>query len=403
MGKLSNWDALTGAIGTTQAELYQGLANLDIPFVDAAIKLTCNINSEHADTLAKTAYERAFINTLCNLTGGATPQELPPPFAGGQCSGVRYRVTITTDRFFINSGDLIQENVVRDDFVTYGEVSAVYGELGVNDDRPELSAYYFFINGFTADGDIDNRRYFIAGNNIREEIKDISLAREDGLPDNCGDPASSFPPGATRPDIFSQPVVDDSSLPPGSTVDIDKTGDLPGDTNLDFPICVNFGEFSICLDHDGIYKNNNNEPDSSGETGSDETPEEFNEEDFDEVTSECIPEPGLDPPTGTDPAEDVDSCNVDNGGFDYLLITMTVEPDSSKVIQHHNPDHDDFFVGFLHWKILNDGDYYYFPAIPIKKRRNVFKPPEGITGYSAFTIYGAKISIKELRRKIEDA
>ena len=400
MPKISGWEAVTGAVGRTQAELYLGLANAHVPFVDAAIKLTCNINEAHANDIAKSAYDRAFINTLCGLTANPVPQGIPGAYSGGQCPGVSYNIEITSDRYFTNNGDLIQTDYVRN-FNHYGAITAVYDRVRKQDRRPSLDGYYFVIEHHDETGTIaEEAEWFIAGHNIHHVIKNIVVTRNDDGIDDCGNVPDSYPPSPPRPDNFTQPVEYSPSLPSGTYPEVDIVGDLPGDTNLDFPICVNFGDFEICLDYDGIYFNNN---DSPSENPTEESPPiedvPFNPDNFDDTPSVCSSDAGEATAGQPVPDEGVQLCESEVDNLKWLLVTIVQLPTANKRVLHANPEHDDHFAGYLIWKIVDNGTSYYMPSIPIRKVHNAFRPPKDVNGYAIYTTWGAKMNIRELKEK----
>lgn len=389
MGKISNWDIVFGAVGTAQAELYKGLAENNVPFVDSAIKLTCNINEVYANDIAKSTYDRAFINTLCDLTGNPFPTIQPAPFEGGQCDGVLYDVLPTVERF---TGD---NNQVADTTFVFRGVRGRIREVTVVPDANDPNEFQVTVVGSNPDGSrlIVSQRLgdgFTAAN-----VKSARVTRPDGLPDDCGNPDGGYPPSPERPAKFCQAIVTNPELPSGTFDIVGKEGCLPGDTNLDFPICVDFEEFTVCLDYDGVYITRKPEAPKVGE-------KPFNEEDFDEEEAECVPPEEVELDEEGNPIEGVEVCENDTEELKWLLVTITEFPHLGKAVFHVDPKNTDYYAGYVVWYIDTKDGQYTLPAIPIRKEKMAFRPPEDANGYRVYTTNKAKVKLKELKEKPEN-
>lgn len=385
MGKISNWDIVFGAVGQAQAELYQGLANNDVPFVETAINLTCDINDAYSNTLANSAYEKSFINTLCGLTDNPVPQRENPGFTGGQCIGVSYGIQVLLERFDSNGTKL------QDTTFTLQGIRGAIRRINIIPASDNEFEFFLSVANDAPDGSVTVSSLSTGIGFSQMNIKSILVYREDGQPDTCGDPLGEYPPSPERPDQFCAPVQTSKDLPPGTFDIVELEGCIPGDTDLKFPICISYGEFEICFDLDGIFKN----PKGRDE----EPPTAFDPDELDEEDPECTPPEDIELEENGESPEGVEACESETEELEWLLITITKFSDTSKIIAHQKEELSDYFAGYLCWKVKNKSGDFYFPAIPIRKQRNVYKPPEGINGYAVYTTNGAKVSIKEVKKK----
>lgn len=390
MGKISNWDIIFGAVGETQADIYKGLANHDVPFVDTAIRLTCNINAAYSDTLARSAYERGFINRLCDLTNNPLPARIPANFSGGQCDGVIYRVLVKVERFDTNGSQ------VPDTAFVFNSVRGAIQDVNVIPFADDPNRFTVAVVGTNADGSRQVNGQELGVGFSSANVAEVTVTRPDGLPDDCGDPPDGLPPSPPRPDQFCEVVQTDVDLPPGTfeIVEADE-GCIDGDTNLTFPICIEYQGFELCFDLDGIFKNPLGDEKKIGE-------KPFDEEDFDEEDAECTPPEDVELEENGEPPEGVEACEGETEELQWLIVTITKFSDTGKIIVHKDEEFTDYFAGYVVWKITKQGQDYYLPAIPIRKKHNAYKPPIDVNGYGVYTTNGAKVSIKELKEKKTD-
>lgn len=159
---------------------------------------------------------------VCDLPPEPLPVA-PPPFNGGQCQGVPYRVlfSYTNDQGNRNEIEQNIEGVV----VGVYTIPANFGgkSVGIERRNPDGSIQRFFQAGVTDP-------------NTNPAPSLSVLGRVDGLPDTCGDPDGGPvpPPGPVSPEL------------PDITYDID------GDTNITVPIAVIYAP--VYVDLDGSFK-----------------------------------------------------------------------------------------------------------------------------------------------------
>lgn len=123
--------------------------------------------------------------------GYDAPQEAPP-FSGGQCPGVLYRVTVTSDLF----GEQVISSSRRGPILPGGN----------RNQGTESSPSWF---GFYLYGPNQTEGQIYDGANDNQNGRVVSVERVDELPDDCGNPPPSPQPGANPP----------PSTPIGSPVD----------------------------------------------------------------------------------------------------------------------------------------------------------------------------------------
>lgn len=161
------------------------------------------------------------LESFCPLPPGEIP--LPEsPFLGGQCDGVIYNVQLeVTDkgRFNCNERTRVIGRLLEGPIRTIQQrpvdipIDCNPGQMGSNG----LSGSW---------GDVPGQRDIYTpgrANDVTISFQILSIAREDGLTDECGDPPPVFPPGTPTP---TNPFL------PGIDINID----LPdiGPTNITF-------------------------------------------------------------------------------------------------------------------------------------------------------------------------
>jgi len=158
------------------------------------------------------------------ICGLPTPPELgeptlpPPPFTGGQCSCVTYVVSYTRVR--ANPPQTLSGSFTRPGPIS-GPING--GEIPENPGRRSWGFYY----GSAACG---GRKFeLIVGSDLSVSAGQFTVTitgatRQDGQPDNCGNPPGGPPvPPPPAPPVPTPPDIDLPVTPPGGGPDVDFT------------------------------------------------------------------------------------------------------------------------------------------------------------------------------------
>lgn len=158
----------------------------------------------------------AFTRVIEGVTGAAyvirdalfgAPETVPketvpfiPPFTGGQCEGATYRVTATITKNFPSQSPIFSGTIVRQATVT-GRITEI---STTNSPSTGTAAFIRHTNG-TVRTDLDANSYLGEGTIT---IDSISITREGGSDDDCGNLPNPNPP----PPISDSGLAD--SIPP---------------------------------------------------------------------------------------------------------------------------------------------------------------------------------------------
>lgn len=160
------------------------------------------------------------------------PPGAEPPFSGGQCSGVLYRMRIEYYRVDTSDGS---DSYGMREYVVRGPIRG-WEIRGWSSAGSSL-----WLLHSDSDGNPDDTRVAQTAdpNVIYEQVRIFQIERIDGLPDNCGDPPPELPPG-TDPPTDPRPTLPD--------IDVD----LPGIGPVSVPIIPVVGV--VYADVDGSIK-----------------------------------------------------------------------------------------------------------------------------------------------------
>jgi len=209
--------------------------------VQAAGKAACNAAAANPGAYVDIPGGPEVVNAMCSPfwnQEGVSPPQFPVPYLGGQCPGVQYTVKLqTTDGVWVGSPSKVQtENSIN------GPVGGIAYERGTGQqsawDRVELGQ-----------GAPESPRFvaYLAPWGLRDVFV-TEIVREDGLPDDCGNP-SPLPvpsPNPGSPGRFGEthihidPVTNISyDIDVGSPViDIDAGLQIP--VTIDANLTINF-------------------------------------------------------------------------------------------------------------------------------------------------------------------
>lgn len=316
---------------------------------------------------------------LCNQEPPEQPsvEPEPPPFTGGQCPVlyiVNYSVTYDTR-------SIPPPNIITDTF----QITFVYGTIkGIRIERGSSLEQVFIIGGgSTNPSDTVEYGAFAVGTGGEGIISAsiVSVARQDGLPDNCGDPPSGGLPPYIPPDDSTTDYPIDYTDNDGNdfTVDVRFTlGNLQLDidNNITVPFTLSFSpEFNLSLngtinqngDVNISYGNPNYNP--GGKKYGKRNPDNSVPEDNLPETPEDVEEPTIPPPPDEDEEEQT-------GVIRAVIVTTTVMSDKqSLVYQDVNPDIAIPRLGNVAFLIAVGNRVAWTDDIPVRNKRHFIVCP----------------------------
>jgi len=275
------------------------------------------------------------------------PDNQPPlevPFVGGQCDGIAYEMQITYTRYFTQpSCPPVQENNFRSFWGPIVSIRSRIIDVNSNFDRLVIDVY---CRGSTNNTIVPLQWIQDAGGTGSSQklcppstLDNIIVTREDGLPDDCGDPQPDIPP-----DVGREPL-----LPPDISLDIqignNNTFNVPINVTQDDFIDIDFGDININFDGINIdigFGGNGGAPPSlpipsepvspppGGDGGGKPQPD-------DTTTDPDDPAPPP-PPSGDDPATEEPPEEPPEVIRAVLVTVTSVDPASSVIYQGDNPD-----------------------------------------------------------------
>lgn len=389
MGLIASWNEYQEFIGSAIGDTAK-IAAHHVPIVQGITNALCTLNRKYPNTIGGRGYSKYWVRSVCVTPLPEPKPDVLPQFTGGQGNGVDYKMRFyellynpndippytpyirstqiyTLDdvytgpmrgwQLFNQSGTLISYSTYKNE----GEV--VHG-------RCTLRVY--------SRGGVTNSYYFSGGT---RGFEPVGFVRADEKPDNDGDLPSTKP-------------VDEPFNPNDLCFTVDgKKYCVPQDKIDKDPFCfIGFG-VKICIGTDGITI-------EDIEKTLDDEP--FNPEDYDEEDSPCTPATDVSLTDAGLPPKGVETCeNKDAKEVEWVLVTVREFKPSRKAILRSPGELSTIFAGYLVWSVKLPNGEYYMDEIPIRKKQNAYKKPDGTTGYAAYANYDAKISIKEYKQKIE--
>lgn len=192
--------------------------------------------------LPQNSWARGYLNEMCQDIQPPVP---PPdqPFFGGQCNGVQYEVLQEAETFF-NGEPRANQNSRH---IVYGPIGDVGVARPIPNNEPRI--FGFYVDGFD---NLGNPRTFttpIGGLGWTGNQISVQINREDGQPDNCGNPRPGYPP--------NEPTDDDRRTiyripnPDGLDLEIEiKNYDY---SNYNFPMYFTVNGLVAVLDIGGLH------------------------------------------------------------------------------------------------------------------------------------------------------
>ena len=336
------------------------------------------------------------LNRFCPVPPQSAPVIPSSPFSGGQCADVSYAVTLRlTYDWTPNPGG----------FVAGAQVFTAFQDLG-------RAVIFGPINGFTVSPTGEGFKLSMqvraqsrdgtpligspigsgggdvppAGNqavrNLR--VSNISITRNDGLPDNCGNPPPVFPPGTPDPTDPRPPdTVINIDLPDIGPVNITfspTVGIIYVNNQGDFivPVTVNVVEPTIDIDFDidiGVNISRPDEPPQPIDPSPPRNPDDRPEEKDCPPPQDCNDEPETEDPDPEPPEE---------GRKNYRIIGVTVLSavnrtfvPATEILQPAGPNIWAPRLGYIRFVYeLTEEDRTYSEDIPVKLINQYIETPQ---------------------------
>lgn len=370
MSYRQGWDTLLRVSGDTVGGKFNE-AFAQGALGEALVQASCELAREDPRFGNLTSYEKGFYKGLCSEYGYDIDEVQRPgnAYTGGQCP-VPYFIIY----------DVVYQNQTIPD----REVGAHYGKIHsveLDDDgfvvithgtrdNPEAKVMQRYGSGASQGGYTD--------------LSNVRVRRSDGEADDCGD---------GEPPVLEPPTGE-------KCFDIVFSGETQPTTfcrshgqPFDSEFCFETDEYIVCVSPDGISITSKD--DLEKPVGK----KPFNEDDFEPKTPECIPPEEFEQLSEEEKEGGIEACESDVEELKWLLVQITEFPNLGKAIFHPKPENTDYYAGYVVWYINTKGGQFTLPAIPIRKAKMAFKPPEDINGYRVYTTNKAKVKLTELKEK----
>lgn len=411
---------------------WEDLRGDNLPFGGQIAKgargFACNLWNKYPDRLAYgkdplLSPAKFYWNIVC-AEEGVNRQPDPPPFAGGQCEGVIYRVSTQRTRYTFVNGTFAK---IVDPISVGNYTGAIIGMRrgqqinqgsGTINGTPYAFITYLYEFVYASGNSV------ISNFSVLEEfsmppapdqgVRIVGLARNDGQLDNCGNPPSVWIPTLPSPQPGDETW--NVSINDGNDVDLD----IPLawiDADFEMPLTFNFEVGEIVVDVGGVTI----EFDKDNEWNTNERSTEFPDREFiteennrirDDIqdTVEDVKDTVEDikdtieedkkPPNlndyEEDKQEDVEEVEETDSEISFVQITLAQSPKKGKTILMTNPENNVYFIGYFAWTYERARSMEY----PVRKRKNIFVKPPWATGYAYYSVNGASADISTFKKKL---
>lgn len=401
MSFIRSWSEIADTVVSTTNDIRDDIA-------EGIKNYICDNWNKYPDKMVGTEFgisklEAGLLNKACAPQAPITPPI--PPFTGGQCCDKTYtvRVGYTITRCFNN--DVIANGI--NDRTLSGKINGVFVRACTNSPsltcvESEAADCQGNINvaiHFSTTADLNSVACFVTNplSSIADNIDPgtsqagiIQVVTNDGSPDDCGDPPAPWPnPVPLDPaDWFTTITINDYS---GNTFDIDinlvlEDNDL--EKSVRFPFAVNVGGVIVNADLSGLTFNNN-----SGNISFNPSVNILPSGEKHPYPAPFVPPipPVTEPPPTADNFEETVKDETDPKeedeieGLKYVKVKLTTLPVKGQQ-QSGNDAPDIYFAGWFEFRSAEGN----FNRKPIHFIDNVFKAPEGATGYAYTLTNGAK-------------
>lgn len=395
---MKNWVSTPAGVGDPNYQIANQVKNI-------ACGIWNNYTSGFVPNNPVTSPIKNFWNSACSMPPTNQPPVTapPPPFTGGQCPGVVYIVTvrviirntivgcpITTDNTF----DVTVTGPVQGIEIEVTQPDAGFSQCAPGDFQPIDRVTYRVVGQTSVD--IATNAPVSTGTvpNPLSSAEILGIVRQDGLPDDCGDPFTPFPPFTPPPvtnydiDIFDG----DTNI----TIDVTWTGDFT------IPLTFNFEGGVINFDFGGISIEWSGDINFGGGDASpypEKPPITLPPGQPPPGGGGTIPKPGdppviIAPPIPVTPIDPIEEEPPEDETFLYLEIIVTaIQQDSKFIIENVNTADSIYFAGYVSFTVKSKPGFTSAPEIPIRRQNNLIYIPPQYDGYRVRATNGANLTV----------
>lgn len=379
---------------------------------DKAADFACDLYRDYPGAIIQSpigAFNRGLMDSLCGPRNKLPPSPDTPPFSGGQCQCVTYNVNL-----------LLRSPTTGDNNDTVTVTGRVLG-LSAEGDPSQSETELMYLRYIPCDGsgnELAVQQFLVGTRGNGFDVIITGVSRQDGLPDNCGNPGPDWDPNLPReiPDNRrSGNVVINNNDGTNIVLPIAIVGS--GNViNVNPNINVDVGGINIRFDFSGSkidFGNGNPNVDQPRDRNNP------NSDDFDRIEeilnriNERINEQGEDieqikkdrndtPPPDDDPEiekeedeEEEESGDRDVDKLQYVCVHLTKLPNRE---QWGDGAPNVYYAGWLEFKVKD----CLLPRQPIHFSNSIFKAPEGATGFAYTLTNGAKGRVTVYKTKASD-
>lgn len=334
-----------------------GYSNLQEEIAGAAVSAYCAIayDNPFAVFWNNNVTSPIIKRTLDKICSQPTPEPEPPPFSGGQCEGIRYRVGFEW-RYGTNP---MAEG--------YRDVYGVVEGIGVEEYQGGWRVCIYAGNAQGAQGVCYSLNFNpIPTNNYNSEAI-TSVTPLDGAVDDCGDPEGGGYPDQPPPDVSITNTTVSITNTQGDTNEYSVTinNDITG--YVRFPPIINVSGVSVGIDATGIEIGEFNITKNSGGGGSGS-----------DINLTGDGAGGSDVATEeSDPIETEEGYEKTVDNLIAIKIDITSIPSNASISSGHGAAR----VIYPGWVIFKNGEYHYERKY-INFDKNYFEAPAQSDGYA---------------------
>lgn len=384
-------------VSIADIDAYQGgssTADFAVKVANSARNFACGLYKNYPSSIMPNPIDnfvRGFWDGLCENSDDGLPTPPAPPFSGGQCPGIAYRVDCDWDFYFNN---VFQETKTFSTSLVLGKVETV----ALGNPIPGKSSVGAYVIFRRSDGTADqaDAGFGFVPNYEARNLRNIVVTPQTPGTDTCGDPPEEWPDKTTIPPGGNSGTIN-IDLGDTTTIQLDVTVPIPtGGINFAPKIAIASPNISVIADVDlnfdfgGLRFDGGSNPPTL-----DDINELRDRIDNDRKIPAQPPNADthdIDPP---DPDGDGDKKS-DLANLDYVKVTLTTIPTSARV-QFGNGSSPNVYVG-AGWLHFTSGDFSY-PRENVNFEEGYFKAPEGADGFAYTLAVGYQGNAVSYRRK----